>query len=318
MALQGCLSAKHHSLRHTQTVPVPLISVIIPTYNRLEFLRPAVESVLKQTVGDYELIVIDDGSADGTGEGLKPYRNLLQYIYQENRGVSAARNRGLQAARGDWIAFLDSDDYWLPAKLETQLRFFTENPQAYICQTEEIWIRHGRRVNPQKKHRKFSGDIFLPSLIRCIVSPSAVMIHREFLNHIGPFDESLPACEDYDLWLRIACRFPVFLIEEPLVVKQGGHPDQLSRRIPFLDRFRIQALVKLLGSDWLSSDRQERVFQELKKKCLIYGQGCMKRGRIEEGAFYLRLPEVMASRLRPKGLLFPQGPLRRNEPFPLG
>lgn len=288
-------------------MPPSLTSVIIPTYNRLEFLRPAVESVLSQTVGDYELIVIDDGSTDGTGEGLKPYGNRLHYIYQENRGVSAARNRGLQAARGDWIAFLDSDDYWLPAKLETQLRFFAENPQARICQTGEIWIRHGRRVNPQKKHRKFSGDIFEPSLVRCIVSPSAVMIDREFLDHIGPFDESLPACEDYDLWLRIACRFPVFLIEEPLVVKRGGHPDQLSRRIPFLDRFRIQALVKLLGSDCLSSDRQERVFRELKEKCQIYGQGCIKRGRREEGGFYLRLPEALGWRPQSEKPVFPPG-----------
>lgn len=285
----------------------PLISVIIPTYNRQGFLLQAVESVFKQTVADYELIVIDDGSTDGTGEGLKPYENRLQYIYRENRGVSAARNTGLQAARGDWIAFLDSDDYWLPAKLETQVRFFAENPRALICQTEEIWIRHGRRVNPHKKHRKFSGDIFSPSLIRCIVSPSAVMIRREFLNQIGPFDESLPACEDYDLWLRISCRFPVFLIEEPLVVKQGGHPDQLSRRIPFLDRFRIQALVKVLGSDLLSSDRQETALQELKKKCRIYGQGCMKRGKKEEGAFYLRLPEAMASRLQSERPVFPSG-----------
>jgi glycosyltransferase involved in cell wall biosynthesis len=285
----------------------PLISVIIPTYNRQGFLLQAVESVFKQTFSDYELIVIDDGSTDGTGEGLKPYENRLQYIYRENRGVSAARNTGLQAARGDWIAFLDSDDYWLPAKLETQVRFFAENPQALICQTEEIWIRHGRRVNPHKKHRKFSGDIFSPSLIRCIVSPSAVMIRREFLNQIGPFDESLPACEDYDLWLRISCRFPVFLIEEPLVVKQGGHPDQLSRRIPFLDRFRIQALVKVLGSDLLSSDRQETALQELKKKCRIYGQGCMKRGKKEEGAYYLGLPEAMASRLQSERPVSPSG-----------
>ncbi len=288
-------------------MPAPLISVIIPTYNRFEFLRPAVESVLSQTCRNYELIVIDDGSTDGTGEGLKPYGNRLRYIYQENRGVSAARNRGLSLAQGTWIAFLDSDDYWLPAKLEAQVRFFAENPQALICQTEEIWIRHGRRVNPHKKHRKFSGDIFSPSLIRCIVSPSAVMIRREFLIQIGPFDESLPACEDYDLWLRISCRFPVFLIEEPLVVKQGGHPDQLSRRIPFLDRFRIQALVKVLGSDLLSSDQQETALQELKKKCRIYGQGCMKRGKKEEGAFYLRLPEAMASRLQSERPVFSSG-----------
>ena len=298
---------RQQGIRLTRAVNHPLISIIIPTYNRWTFLLQAVESVFKQTFSDYELIVIDDGSTDGTGEGLKPYENRLQYIYQENRGVSAARNTGLQAARGDWIAFLDSDDYWLPAKLETQVRFFAENPQALICQTEEIWIRHGRRVNPHKKHRKFSGDIFSPSLIRCIVSPSAVMIRREFLSQIGPFDESLPACEDYDLWLRISCRFPVFLIEEPLVVKQGGHPDQLSRRIPFLDRFRIQALVKVLGSDLLSSDRQETALQELKKKCRIYGQGCMKRGKKEEGAFYLGLPEAMASRLQSERPVFPSG-----------
>ena len=285
----------------------PLISVIIPTFNRGTFLTRTVESVLQQTFQNLELIVVDDGSTDDTRERLEVYKNRITYDFQENRGVSAARNLGLSLAQGTWIAFLDSDDYWLPAKLEAQVRFFAENPQALICQTEEIWIRHGRRVNPQKKHRKFSGDIFSPSLIRCIVSPSAVMIHREFLNQIGPFDESLQACEDYDLWLRISCRFPVFLIEEPLVVKQGGHLDQLSRRIPFLDRFRIQALVKILGSNLLSLDRQETALQELNKKCRIYGQGCMKRGRKEEGAFYLRLPEAMAFRLQSERPVFPSG-----------
>jgi glycosyltransferase involved in cell wall biosynthesis len=269
----------------------PLISVIIPTYNRRGFLLQAVESVFKQTFADYELLVIDDGSTDGTGESLKPFKNKLVYLYQENRGVSAARNSGLQAACGEWIAFLDSDDWWQPNKLETQMRFFSEHPQAAVCQTDEIWIRRGRRVNPQKKHRKFSGEIFAPSLIRCLVSPSAVMIKRSLFDAVGFFDESLPACEDYDLWLRISCKHPIYLLQEPLVIKRGGHSDQLSRMIPVLDQYRIKSLVKLLDSGRCSPAQRKMVCKELKAKCRIVGLGCLKRGRQEEGAFYLQLPE---------------------------
>jgi glycosyltransferase involved in cell wall biosynthesis len=272
-----------------------LISVIIPTFNRFEFLLPAVDSVLSQTYRDYELIVIDDGSTDETGKGLKPYEKQLRYLYQENRGVSAARNRGLQAARGDWIAFLDSDDWWLPKKLENQVRFISEHPQAAVCQTDETWIRNGRRVNPQKKHQKFSGEIFAPSLIRCLVSPSAVIIKKVLFDEVGFFDESLPACEDYDLWLRISCRHPIYLLKEPLVVKRGGHPDQLSRTIPILDRYRIQSLVKLIDSGRCSPAQEKMVLKELKTKCRIVGLGCIKRGREEEGAFFLQLPDQYKS-----------------------
>ncbi len=269
----------------------PLISVIIPTYNRAAFVLEAVESVYRQTFQDFELIVVDDGSTDGTAEVLKNYQNHLIYRYQANQGVSSARNLGLQMASGKWVAFLDSDDLWLPRKLETQVRFFSQNPEAVICQTEEIWIRNGRRVNPQKKHRKFSGDIFDPSLLLCLVSPSAVMIQRDLFDQEGCFDETLPACEDYDLWLRISSRFPVYLIDLPLVVKRGGHPDQLSRATPTLDRYRIQALVKLLDSGRLTAGQYESAFEALKNKCRIYGQGCLKRGKKEEGNDYLDLPE---------------------------
>ena len=269
----------------------PLISVIIPTYNRAAFLPQAVESVYQQTFQDFELIVIDDGSTDGTAQVLKKYQNHLIYRYQANQGVSSARNLGLRMARGKWVAFLDSDDLWLPKKLETQVRFFSQNPEAVICQTEEIWVRNGRRVNPQKKHRKFSGDIFAPSLLLCLVSPSAVMIQRDLFNQEDGFDETLPACEDYDLWLRISSRFPIYLIDLPLVVKRGGHPDQLSRATPALDRYRIQALVKLLDSGRLTAGQYESAFKELKSKCRIYGQGCLKRSKEEEGNDYLDLPK---------------------------
>lgn len=276
-------------------MPSPLVSVIIPTYNRSSLVLEAVESVFKQTYVNFELIVVDDGSIDGTAEALNPYKGRFVYISQDNRGVSTARNRGLQIARGEWIAFLDSDDFWLPVKLETQIRFFSQNPEALICQTEEIWIRNGRRLNPLKKHQKFSGDIFAPSLRLCLVSPSAVMIKRDLFERVGCFDEALPACEDYDLWLRISAQFPIFLIDQPLVVKRGGHPDQLSRTTPALDRFRIQALVKILNSERLTVSQYDLAYKELETKCRIYGQGCLKRGRIEEGNFYLRLPSSLIS-----------------------
>jgi glycosyltransferase involved in cell wall biosynthesis len=268
----------------------PLISVIIPTFNRAAWVREAVDSVLAQSFPDFELIVVDDGSTDPTAEGLAPYGNRLRYLYQTRQGVSAARNRGLETAAGEWLAFLDSDDLWLPRKLEAQVEFLDRNPRAEICQTEEIWIRHGRRVNPRRKHRKPSGDIFAPSLALCLVSPSAVMLKKRLLVEVGSFDRSLPACEDYDLWLRISCRKPVFLIEEPLVVKRGGHPDQLSRCLPSLDRYRIRSLEKVLASGLLSPRQYDLAWRELERKCRIYGQGSLKRGKIEEGQFYLSLP----------------------------
>jgi len=269
----------------------PLVSVIVPTYNRSSFVLEAVDSVFKQTFEDFELIVVDDGSIDGTAEALNQYKGRLIYSFQDHQGVSAARNRGIQTARGKWIAFLDDDDLWLPEKLETQIRFFSQNPEAMICQTQEIWIRNGRRVNPRKKHRKYSGDIFAPSLLLCLVSPSAVMIRRDLFERVGYFDEDMPACEDYDLWLRISAQFPIFLIDQPLVVKRGGHRDQLSRTTPALDRFRIQSLVKILDSGQLTAVQYDLAFKELKDKCRIYGQGCLKRGREKESHFYLALPE---------------------------
>jgi glycosyltransferase involved in cell wall biosynthesis len=274
----------------------PLISVIIPTYNRASLVTEAVDSVLAQSFRNLELIVIDDGSTDETGARLAAYGARLRYNRQERSGVSAARNRGLELACGEWVAFLDSDDLWQPKKLEVQVNFFARNPGAEICQTGEIWIRNGRRVNPRRKHAKPSGDIFEPSLELCLVSPSAVMLRKSLFSLVGPFDPRLPACEDYDLWLRIACRRPVFLIDEALVIKRGGHPDQLSRSTPSLDRYRIQALAKLLQSGELSPGQFAAGLRMLEKKCRIYGQGCLKRGKTEEGEYYLGMPERVALR----------------------
>ena len=267
-----------------RTVP-PRISVIIPAYNRARLLAEAIDSVLAQTHSDFELIVVDDGSTDDTPSLLDGYGAGIRVFRQVNRGVSAARNEGIRMARGELIAFLDSDDLWLPEKLSAQTAFFNAHPESRICQTEEIWIRNGVRVNPRRRHRKPTGDIFLPSLQLCLVSPSAVMLRRELFQEIGLFDESLPACEDYDLWLRVSRLYPVHLVETPLVVKRGGHADQLSKK-PGLDRYRVQSLAKLLRDTDLGTERKAAVLQTLQRKCAVYAAGCRKRGRADEADRY--------------------------------
>lgn len=268
------------------------VSVVIPTYNRARMVTRAVASVLYQTFQDFELIVVDDASDDNTPDLLSHFGPLITLIrHPRNLGVSAARNTGVKASCAPLVAFLDSDDYWLPGKLEAQVSFLRENPGAMACQTEEIWIRKGLRVNPRKKHLKPSGDIFLASLKLCLVSPSAVMVRASLFRDLGLFDETLPACEDYDLWLRISSHYPIHLIKEYLVVKEGGHSDQLSARYPGMDRFRIRAMKKLLEKDALNRRQREATLAELTVKCRIYGEGCLRRGKKEEGEYYLRLPE---------------------------
>jgi len=265
-----------------------MVSVIIPTYNRGWVLQEAIDSVLAQDFKDFELIVVDDGSTDNTGEMLDSYDQDLIVIRQTNRGVSAARNRGIAEAAGRLIAFLDSDDLWLPRKLSRQVDFFNSNPDAVINQTEEIWIRNNVRVNPRNRHHKFSGMIFEKSLALCLVSPSAVMMRRSLLDAVGLFDEDLPACEDYDLWLRVSWRYPVHLIETPLIIKRGGHADQLSKA-PGLDKFRIKALKKVIESGQLEQDSLRAAVRTLQEKCTIFAGGCRKRGKDAEAQYFEEL-----------------------------
>jgi glycosyltransferase involved in cell wall biosynthesis len=266
----------------------PLISVIIPTYNRGWIIKEAIDSVMAQNYRDFELIIVDDGSTDNTSDILNSYHGDILVFRQENRGVSAARNRGIVEASGRFIAFLDSDDLWLPQKLFRQVEFFNKNPDAEICQTEETWIRNGVRVNPKRKHKKPCGMIFEPSLALCLISPSAVMIRRSLFEKVGGFDETLPACEDYDLWLRISCRYPVYLIETPLIIKRGGHNDQLSAS-PGLDKFRIKSLNRIIESNLLSKSQYRAAVKTLRQKCMIYSAGCRKRGREDEALYYMTL-----------------------------
>jgi glycosyltransferase involved in cell wall biosynthesis len=244
----------------------------------------AVRSVLDQrdVPDEVEIVVVDDGSTDNTGEVLETLAGKIKCVRQERSGVSAARNLGISSSSGEWIAFLDSDDLWLPGKLRAQMNFFSDHPGMFLCQTDEIWIRNGRRINPRKYHRKPSGHCFPLLLERCLVSPSAAVVHRSLFDSVGLFDETLPACEDYDLWLRIGCRFPIGLVETPLVVKRGGHPDQLSATIANLDKYRIEVIVKLIRTAPLSHEQRRAAEKILDKKRRIYADGCRKRGNISE------------------------------------
>lgn len=286
--------------------PSPQVSVIIPTYNRADMVGEAIESVLNQDFSAFELIVIDDGSTDQTPDLLRSYGHRIIAIRRENKGVSAARNLGISHASGELIAFLDSDDLWLPGKLTAQVDFFRLNPASLICQTQEIWTRNGRRVNPKHRHEKRSGMIFEPSLALCLVSPSAVMIRRSLFDFVGRFDENLPACEDYDLWLRIGRRFPIHLIDRPLIVKRGGHEDQLSQA-PGLDKFRIASLQNLIDSGTLDSDQEQAARRMLQKKCRIYANGCRKRNRIPEADYFQTLGERYGTATGGRGSNSPNG-----------
>lgn len=251
------------------------VSVIIPTHNRAERLEKAIQSVLAQTYSNVELIVIDDGSTDNTSEILEKYDPQIKHYSILHSGVSAARNIGIKKASGEWLAFLDSDDYWLEEKLEKQLKFMVEKDYL-VSQTGEKWLRDGNWVMKGERHRKHNGWIFKYCLPLCVVTPSAVIMDRKVIDDVGYFDESLPACEDYDMWLRVALKYPVGLLKDKLVVKVGGHQDQLSKKYWGLDRFRVKALEKIL-EEGLDQEQEKMVLKEIVKKLKVLEQGRSKR-----------------------------------------
>ncbi|MBT8435232.1 MAG: glycosyltransferase [Gammaproteobacteria bacterium] len=230
------------------------ISVVIPSYNRRHTLERALRSVFEQTSAVDEIILVDDGSSDGSSDMVERRFPRVKVLRQPNLGVSAARNRGIAAARCEWIALLDSDDSWMPRKIELIRNAWQQHPEFVLYHSDEIWVRRGVRVNPKLKHRKSGGWIFESCLPLCAISPSASVISKSTLQSLGMFDEKLPACEDYDLWLRMCHQFPVHYIDKALITKYGGHDDQLSQRYPAMDRFRIRALHRLLTTATLQTD----------------------------------------------------------------
>ncbi len=270
-------------------------SVIIPSYDRAATLERAIRSVLAQSLAPQEVIVVDDASNDGTSAILNQYASDIKIITNpENSGVSFSRNAGIEVAGSEWIAFLDSDDEWHPEKLEKQMHFHEHHPELFISQCEEIWIRNGVRVNPMDKHAKQSGWIFEACLPLCIVSPSATIIHRGVFDHVGLFDVNLPACEDYDLWLRIAPHYEIGLLSEQLVTRYGGHADQLSRKYWGMDRFRITSMEKHLESK-LKPSWKNALLKELEFKCGVVAQGARKRNNSEMATTYFEKQKIIRS-----------------------
>ena len=266
------------------------VSAVIPTFNRGHCLLRAINSVLAQTTPVDEIIVVDDGSDDKTYDLLVKSELLdmrgqmpnIRYLYQENKGVSAARNLGIKEAEHEYIALLDSDDAWTETKIERQaLKLVGKNFSCRIIHTEEIWLKDGQRINPKKKHKKGGGFIFEKCLPLCCISPSSVLLHRTLFNDYGFFDEKLPACEDYDMWLRLCAFEEVLFVEEALTIKYGGHADQLSRAFWGMDRFRVQALEKLINSGKLSKTQRSQALEMLVKKIEILLLGAKKREKKE-------------------------------------
>ena len=266
------------------------VSAVIPTFNRGHCLLRAINSVLAQTTPVDEIIVVDDGSDDKTYDLLVKSELLnmrgqlpnIRYLYQENKGVSAARNLGIKEAENEYIALLDSDDAWAETKMERQaLKLEKKNFSCRITHTEEIWLKDGQRINPKKKHKKSGGFIFEKCLPLCCISPSSVLLHRTLFDDYGFFDEKLPACEDYDMWLRLCAFEEVLFVEEALTIKYGGHADQLSRAFWGMDRFRVQALEKLINSGKLSKTQRSQALEMLVKKIEILLLGAKKREKKE-------------------------------------
>lgn len=268
------------------TIGTTTVSAVIPAFNRSSTLRRALKSVYGQTRRPDEVIVVDDGSTDDTPERVQLDFPDARLVRQPNAGVAAARNRGVDATTSDWIAFLDSDDEWKPEKLQRQMIALRDSSDYHICHTNEVWMRNNRRVNEGKRHEKSGGWIFQRCLPLCVISPSSVVVRRSLLLELGGFDEAMPVCEDYDMWLRICARYPVLFLEEQLTVKYGGHDDQLSQKYWGMDRFRIRALKKILAEDVLSEKDRAAAVTALLEKTAIYIDGARKRGRLNDAERY--------------------------------
>ena len=255
------------------------ISVVIPTFNRRNLLKRAIYSVIKQTIEPREIIVIDNGSTDQTYQMVSSLFPDINYFTEKKRGVSAARNKGIIESKSKWIAFLDSDDTWEPKKLEKQLEFSLLNQNKYrLIHTDEIWYRNNKFLNQLNKHKKSGGDIFKNSLKLCCISPSSAFVNKQVFDDYGLFDENLEVCEDYDMWIRITSKEEVGFLDSPLVLKYGGHSDQLSKKFWGMDRFRIEALEKNLKNKCFTKLQKKIVLDILIEKLTIVSIGAQKRG----------------------------------------
>jgi glycosyltransferase involved in cell wall biosynthesis len=261
--------------------------VIIPVYNRFELLMQAAASVLSQDYTDFELIIADDGSEKeiSTAAGLGDER--VRVVRLKHTGLPGlVRNRGAEAARGRYLAFLDSDDLWKPEKLMLQSEYFAEHPERKICHHRERWERDGRTISQSSQRHRREGDVFADALKKCIIGPSTVMMERELFLETGGFREDLEIAEDYEYWLRITAFHRIGYIDRPLTVKRAGGWEQLSEKYGQIEVFRIRGLKSLVDSGFFPPEKEPAARKELRRKCRIYAAGCRKRGRYAEAEEY--------------------------------
>jgi len=279
-------------------VQKPFFSVIIPTYNRRNYLKIAIESILAQDFKSYELIIVDDGSKDGTDAYLKQlgYDKYCRYVYQENKGPAAARNSGIRKAKGEYICFLDSDDRFVHYKLSVAHEYIQEHPDYRIFHTEELWYRDGSYLAQKECHAKPEGHCFEQALSLCCVSLSTAVVHQSVFDTVGMFDETFHSCEDYDFWLRALQMFPIKLIPQYLTIKDGGRKDQQSQKYFGMDRFRVAAIQKVLPT--LDDTLKEKALHELITKGTIYAKGARKRGKQSEADSYVAIVHEAKEQLK--------------------
>ena len=257
------------------------ISVVIPTLNRINTLQRALDSVINQTYKPAEIIVVDNGSSDGTLKFLREQYPKITILTENKIGVSSARNKGIKKSINQWIALLDSDDAWHPRKLEIQTSMLDSALKEYnLIHTDEVWFRNNKHINQMKKHKKQGGYIFERCLSLCCISPSSVLFKKNILDKVGLFDESLPVCEDYDMWLKICSSEEVLFAQDKLTYKYGGHKDQLSKSYWGMDRFRIKSIENIIKNFDLTHKQKKQAKKELIKKLKIIINGAFKRNNL--------------------------------------
>jgi len=266
---------------------MPNISVIIHTYNNEKLIAETIESVLRQTYKDYEIIVVDDGSTDNTRTVLQPYMDRMRYHYKENGGIPSAKNAGIRLSEAGFIAFLDHDDLWVPDKLKIQIDYFNKNPQVGLVYSKYITFSNGKelRTNPKKG---YSGWVFSKLISRSFIQTSTVMVKRECLDAVGPFDESFTLSDEYDLFLRIAKRYQCGFVDKELT-RYRIHDRNASKDDLRFDMENLKVFKKIYdNSNGLDTKCKKLLRERIAKYNMNVAGRLYAQGRFEDSNKYHR------------------------------
>ena len=260
------------------------VSAIIPTYNYARFLAAAVDSVLAQTLEDIEVVVVDDGSTDETESLMRGYDSRVRYVRQENSGVAVARNRGIEESRGQYVAFLDADDVWVPHKLERQLAALKKKTglracyAAFTLATSEL---SPTGINQSKRRASTLEDLLLMGNI--IGTPSTVLCERSLFEEVSGFDTSFNYCADWEMWIRLAALTEFLYLDEPLVLYRQ-HDTNMSRNVSLLERESISLLEKGFAMPRLATSIRARRREAFARNYMVLAGSYFHAGRYKDFA----------------------------------